>query len=105
MKTLTKPLKFDWDKGNEKKNWEKHKVSQKESEEIFFDKYKLIYKDILHSETEERHVAIGETKTKRVLFIIFTLRKRKIRIISARDMGKAKKSIYYKNRRKYEKAT
>ena len=80
--TFKQPLIFDWDDGNEQKNWVKHKVSIKEAEDIFFDSKRLILEDIKHSsETEQRFILIGNTKQGRILFIIFTVRKDKIRII------------------------
>lgn len=40
--------------------------------------------DILHSGQEERYILLGKTKQQRLLFIVFTLRDAKIRVISAR---------------------
>lgn len=90
------PLSFDWDKGNIDKNWEKHHVAHKEIEEIFFNKPLKIFSDGQHSKKESRFAALGITDLKRKLTVIFTLRKEKIRVISARDQSK-------KERRKYEK--
>lgn len=58
MMILKKPLEFDWDKGNILKNI-KHHVEDKEAEEVFFDKKKVIYKDVFHSQKEERFIVIG----------------------------------------------
>ncbi|MEN8253745.1 MAG: BrnT family toxin [Patescibacteria group bacterium] len=99
MITLKKPVRFEWDKGNQEKNYKKHKVVITEAEEVFFDKNRKILKDILHSKKEDRYLIIGETKQKRILFIAFTLRKNQIRIVSARDLNKKKE------RRLYEKTT
>ena len=87
-------IEFDWNKGNKNKNLENHGVSDEECEEIFFDPHKKILKDILHSTNEERHILIGKTKLKRLLFLVFTIRKNKIRIISARDLNKKEKYLY-----------
>ncbi len=35
---LEKCVGFDWDDRNEGKNWEKHRVSDGETEEIFFNR-------------------------------------------------------------------
>lgn len=37
---------------------------------------------------------MGKTDTERLLFIVFTLRGTKIRIISARDMNRKEKRVY-----------
>lgn len=96
MKTLPMPIEFLWDKGNAGKNTEKHHVRNQETEEAFFDTYNKIFKDTLHSGQEERFRIIGKTKHKRLLFIVFTIRARKIRIISARDINKKEVSLYEK---------
>ena len=87
VSVLKEVLGFEWDKGNKNKNLTKHEVSNEECEEIFFDSNKKIQKDILHSINEERYIIIGQTRQKRLLYIVFTVRK-KIRIISARDINK-----------------
>lgn len=84
---------FEWDKGNIGKN-KAHNVEDKEAEEVFLDKEKVIYKDILHSKEEERFIILGETKGKRLLYVVFTYRKNRIRIISARDINKKEVAIY-----------
>ncbi|EKD87399.1 MAG: hypothetical protein ACD_36C00098G0002 [uncultured bacterium] len=96
MKVLPKPLSFVWDKGNEEKNLRKHSVSNKETEEAFFDKKKKTFPDRLHSAHEERFRIIGKTKHRRLLFIVFTIRRLTIRIISARDINKKEVSLYEK---------
>lgn len=96
MITLKEPVEFIWDKGNADKNWLKHKVNSKESEEVFFDRNKKAAEDRFHSGKEERYIVLGKTKRKRLLFIVFTLRGKKIRIISARDMNKKERSLYEK---------
>ncbi|MFH1671534.1 MAG: BrnT family toxin [Candidatus Portnoybacteria bacterium] len=90
----TEIIEFEWDKGNKDKNLEIHNVSDEECEEIFFDPKKKILKDILHSTSEGRYVLIGKTKLKRLLFLVFTIRKDKIRVISARNLNKKEKHLY-----------
>ena len=87
---------FEWDKGNADKIYRKHKVKPFECEEVFFDENKVILKDVLHSEKEERHVLLGETKKARLLFLVFTVRQHKIRFISARDTNKKERGLYEK---------
>ena len=95
-------LAFEWDKGNIGKNT-KHKVEDKEAEEVFLDEGKVIFKDKLHSQTEDRFIVIGITKHERLLYVCFTKRKKKIsesflriRIISARDINKKEVILYEK---------
>jgi uncharacterized DUF497 family protein len=85
---------FEWDAGNRKKSIRKHEVSNEECEEAFFDHNKDIQKDNLHSINEERYVLLGQTRQNRLLYIIFTIRKDKIRVISARDINKKERNLY-----------
>lgn len=94
MVVITEPIEFQWDKGNIDKNQKKHEVSEKEAEEVFFDKKRLTFKDHVHSDKEERHRVIGRTKRKRLLFVAFTIRNKKVRIISARDTNRKEAKLY-----------
>jgi len=95
MKILPKPLEFEWDKGNINKNLKKHGVTDKESEEVFGNKPLLVSFDKKHStRIEFRYNALGKTNQHQVLFISFTVRGVKARIISARQANR-------KERRKY----
>jgi hypothetical protein len=96
MKLLGEPLDFDWDEGNLDKNWEKHRVINTECEEIFFDENKRILKDKMHSDTEERYIILGKTKEERLLYLVFTIRNDKVRVISARDINKKERRLYEK---------
>lgn len=95
MKTIFRHAEFEWDERNINKNWEKHKVKYAESEDVFFnnpvvveiEKSKILYH-------EDRKVAYGATNTGRLLFIAFTLRNDKIRIISARPMSRKERKFY-----------
>ncbi len=97
MITLKEPSEFEWDKGNIDKNEIKHRVQNKESEETFFDSNKKIIKSRkLYFKDEERYILIGKTKKERLLYIVFTKREKKLRIISARDINKKEKYLYEK---------
>jgi len=89
-----RPLEFEWDEGNKEKNWKKHKVDFRECEEIFSNKELKIFYDIKHSQKENRFVALGITDKKRRLIITFTIRNKKIRVISARDMSRKERKLY-----------
>ena len=79
---------FDWDDKNHEKNWDKHGVLASECEEVFFNLPLLLQPDPSHSQKEPRYYVLGHTIVGRRLFIAFTVRGDKIRVISARDMSK-----------------
>jgi uncharacterized protein len=91
---LSVPLSFDWDKGNKEKNWKKHGVDLKECEQAFFDSQIKFFEDPGHSTIENRFLAYGQTEKERKLVLVFTIRKQKIRIISARDQNKKERRVY-----------
>ena len=96
MFSLKELIVFQWDKGNIDKNWKKHKVTNKESEEVFFDKDKKITKDKFHCRKEDRYILLGKTKKGRVLYIVFTIRNKKVRVISSRDINRKEGKLYEK---------
>ncbi|HYU31328.1 MAG TPA: BrnT family toxin [Thermoanaerobaculia bacterium] len=85
---------FDWDGGNAEKNWLRHRVSQSESEQVFFNRPLVVSEDELHSHGEARYYALGRTDLSRLLFVVYTLRGEKIRVISARDMTRREQKEY-----------
>lgn len=98
MRVFPKPEGFDWDEGNRGKNWTKHRVTDLECEEIFFNEPIAVGQDKSHSTVEKRYSALGRTDTGRLLCIIFTIRDNKIRVISARPMSR-------KERRPHEESS
>lgn len=94
MIDLSQLTGFDWDENNRDKNWEKHQVLAIECEEVFFNLPLLLQSDEAHSQKEPRYYVLGHTIAGRRLFIAFTAREDKIRVISARDMSKKERKIY-----------
>lgn len=90
-----KTREFEWDEGNIDKSYQKHGTTPKEAEEIFVSEDIYVQPDKQHSQDEIRFIAVGKTRGEKHLFVVFTLRGDKIRIISARKMHK-------KEVRKYE---
>ncbi len=87
---------FQWDKGNSTKNWEKHRVSMSEREEVFFNQPLIVADDKKHSGMEKRLFALGNTERGKPLFLVFTVRKDQITVISARSMNRKEQDIYEK---------
>jgi uncharacterized DUF497 family protein len=94
MTVWPEPIQFQWDAGNHEKNWLKHHVTTGECEEAFFDSHKRIVGSALHAGHETRHILIGQTQGHRLLFVVFTIRGRTVRVISARDLNKRERGLY-----------
>lgn len=84
---------FDWDDGNRDKN-PKHTVQNWECEQVFFNEPLVILGDPQHSVAEDRRAAFGRTDSGRTLVVIYTMRNRRIRVISARDMNRKERRFY-----------
>ena len=85
---------FDWSGGNAEKNWKRHRVTPLEAEQVFFNTPLLCGADPKHSQGECRFFVLGQTEEGRELFIAFTLRGRRLRVVSARDMSRKERRVY-----------
>lgn len=94
LEQLSQCTGFQWDEGKAEKNWLKDKVTRTECEEVFFNQPLLVAVDARHSGTEPRLYALGQTDERRLLFMVFTIRDRLIRVISARPMSRREKKEY-----------
>ena len=79
---------FDWDDANSHKNWERHQVTPEEAEDVFFNEPLVVRSDVRHSKLEKRYYALGQTSNGRRLFVVFVVRRKLMRVISARDMNR-----------------
>ena len=85
---------FDWDESNAGKNWELHRVTPQEAEDVFFNVPLIVRRDVRHSTREKRYYALGHTLAGRYLFVAFTVRGSLVRVISVRDMNIREREIY-----------
>jgi len=86
---------FDWDEGNVEKNWVSHHVTPQEAEQVFFNRPLIVADDPKHSQNEKRYFVLGQTDKDRELFIAFTVRGKRIRVVSARDMSRRERKVYH----------
>ena len=54
----------------------------------------IVANDVKHSEAERRYFVLGQTDDNRALFVAFTFRGDRIRVISARDMSRQERKVY-----------
>jgi len=93
MQVKHKTVEFEWDKWNLDKSYLKHGITAKEAEEVFISEESYVVTD---SQIEERFIILGKSQSKRDLFVVFTMRGKKIRIISARRMHREEVEKYEK---------
>jgi uncharacterized protein len=87
---------FDWDEGNIQKNWDLHAVTPEEAEEVFFSEPLVVRSDVQPSKREKRYYVMGRSGAGRRRFVVFTVRRKLIRVISARDMNR-REQVSYEN--------
>ena len=92
METITY-LNFEWDREKAKLNKIKHGVSFKAAIKVFSDPNRLKIFDDEHSFDEERWQVIGMADD--ILFVVYTERREKTRIISARVAEEDERRDYY----------
>ena len=85
---------FDWDEANTVKIRERHRLTPADAEDIFFHQPFVVRSDVRHSKTEKRYYALGQTGAGRRLFVVFSIRRKLIRVISARDMNRNETETY-----------
>jgi uncharacterized DUF497 family protein len=85
---------FDWDQNNLKKI-RAHRIKSVEVEEALSRGPILIYEQ---DADEERYVYYGETRRGRLLAMVLTERKGRIRVITAYDLDAGQKRDYLKRR-------
>jgi len=95
MEIISLPAKFEWDKHNAEKIKIKHGIEPAECEEVFLNMPLVIKPDIGHSQTETRYHAMGKTNAEKLLFIVFTIRNKRIRIITARAASRKERRMYH----------
>ncbi|UTC53355.1 BrnT family toxin [Treponema sp. OMZ 803] len=83
---------FEWDYEKEQRNIKTHKISFETAKLVFNDNNRLEFFDVNHSGMEDRLITIG--KVDKILFVVYTERGDKTRIISARPATKAERRLY-----------
>ena len=86
---------FEWDEQKNQININKHGISFKLASRVFLDENVLILPDEVHSLSEERSIAVGQVG--RILYVVFTERRDRIRIISARRATRLEEQLYDDN--------
>lgn len=86
-------LIFEWNEDKEEINMRKHGISFKIASKVFLDENRIEIYDKTHSIDEDRFVTIGSIGE--ILFVVYTERDSRIRMISARLATNKERRIYY----------
>jgi uncharacterized DUF497 family protein len=78
---------IDWDDSNTAKIRRQHRVEAFECEEVLLGAPRVLV-DEGHSRDEDRWIALGATATGRRLSVVFAIRGRRIRVVTARDQSR-----------------
>lgn len=79
-------------------NIRKHKLDFSTAAYVFNDHNRIEFFDEIHSTDENRYITIGAINgVAVVVMVVYTERKEKIRLISARKATPAERSKYYEN--------
>lgn len=90
---------FEWYLPKAKSNLRKHGVSFEEARSVFCDQCTIEIPDREHSEEELRFIGIGRSNLDRLLFVNFTIRGDRVRIISARQAESWERREYERSNR------
>ncbi len=87
-------LLFEWDENKAAANIQKHGISFETAGRIFQDDSVIEIFDSLHSDNEQRMIAIGRVES--ILSVVYTERhEQTIRLITARKATKKEEGMYY----------
>jgi len=86
-------VEFEWDKRKATQNLEKHGISFELATRIFLDPNRALVERRATEYGENRFALIGNVHDM-ILFVVYTLRADKIRIISARKAHKNERQQY-----------
>jgi uncharacterized DUF497 family protein len=85
---------FEWDDAKAARNWRNHGVSFEMARDVFKDAFALEWIDDRHGGDEERFVTIGAVEG-RLLYVAWTQRGERVRIISAREAEPRERRRYH----------
>jgi uncharacterized DUF497 family protein len=86
---------FEWDKAKAEKNWRTHGVSFDLARTVFRDPFAVEFMDDRQEYGEERFVIIGMAESQVLLFVAYSERQNRIRIISARRATQREPENYF----------
>ena len=90
---------FQWDSEKALLNRQKHGITFETAALVFADENRIERYDFIHSNNEDRYITIG--RVKEILFVVYTDRIDKTRLISARRATFEERRDYYAGNEDY----
>jgi uncharacterized DUF497 family protein len=91
-------VEFQWDEGNADKIRELHQVEPEEAEEALTDPDRIA-ETAYQTPLEKRRGILGMTETGRLLFVVYTVRDTRIRVVTAYDASFVQYNRYLRRKR------
>ena len=88
-------MEFDWDAANEH-HIARHGINPKEAEEAVL--IEPLEADVQPHKSEGRVLCFGGTNKGRLLTVLYTERRGKIRVVTAYEMTKAQQQMYFEGK-------
>lgn len=86
-------MKFEWDENKNKSNQEKHGIDFNAAKDVFKDENSKVTPDLRKDYGENRWKIIGKIYGS-IISVIYTMRDKAVRIISARKASKKERDEY-----------
>lgn len=88
-------MEFDWDDAN-LKHIARHGLTPEEAEDALL--IEPLEADVQEHESEQRVLCFGRAKTGRLLTVVYSERRGKIRVITAYEMTKRQQRLYFEGK-------
>jgi hypothetical protein len=85
--------KFEWDENKNSSNFDKHKIDFEFASKVFADDKRIEWEDARNDYGEIRFITIGKI-INAIVTVVYTMRNKIIRIISARPSKKQERDLY-----------
>ncbi len=89
-------MRFEWDEAKAEANWKAHGVRFELAKTVFRDPFAIEWRDDREEYGEERFVILGMAEGQVPLFVAYTEREERIRIISARRATQYEQDDYFR---------
>ena len=86
-------MEFDWDENKNKSNQKKHGIDFNDAKEVFEDESSVISEDLRKDYGENRWKIVGKIYGS-IISVIYTIRDKVTRIISARKASRKERDEY-----------